>query len=106
MLKQIRQGDVLLEVVSKEPPKNLEVKEQAILAEGELTGHAHRVRGQVVEWAENDRRFFRVIGNAFGKLSHEDHDPAPVKVIEPNVTYEIIPQKELSLKGQWEKVVD
>lgn len=105
-MEQIRQGDILLVAVDKIPPEGLNVKNQVILAEGEATGHAHRLTGQVIEWTENDERFVRIIGQAFGELSHEDHDPTPVAVIEPKKTYRVIPQQETDLSGQWRKVID
>jgi len=105
-MKQIRQGDVLLEAVDKEPPQGIMVKKQVILAEGEATCHAHRLIGDVLEWTENDERFVRIIGQAFGELSHEDHDPTPVAVVKLGVTYRVILQRETDLSGQWRKVVD
>lgn len=105
-MKQIRQGDVLLVAVEKEPPQEITPRNQVILAEGEATGHAHRLTGNVLEWTEGDDRFVRIIGQAAGELSHEDHDPTPVAVVEPDVTYRVIPQRETDLSGQWRKVVD
>lgn len=106
MKDQIRQGDLLLEAVKKEPPQGILPKNQVILAEGEATGHAHRLSGDVLEWTEGDERFVRIIGEAYGELSHEEHDPTPVAVVEPDVTYRVIPQQETDLSGQWRKVVD
>lgn len=105
-MKQIRQGDILLVAVGKRPPKDLKPKRQVILAEGEVTGHTHRLTGEVLDWTEGGDRFIRIIGQAFGKLSHEDHDPAPVAVVEPETTYRVIPQQETDLSGQWRRVLD
>lgn len=105
-MEQIRQGDILLVAVDKIPPEGLIPKNQVILAEGEATGHAHQLTGQVIEWTENDERFIRIIGQAFGELSHEDHDPVPVAIVEPEVTYRIVPQQETDLSGQWRNVID
>ena len=102
---QIRQGDVLLIPVDKAPPEGLQTQEQVILAVGELTGHAHRLSGQVLEWLENGDRYVRVQGEA-GMLQHEEHDPVPVAVIQPETTYRVIPQQETDLRGQWRKVTD
>jgi hypothetical protein len=105
-MKQIRQGDILLKAVDKNPPEGLQAKKEVILAEGELTGHVHRVRAnEIYEWEENGQRYIRVIGET-GELSHEDHDPAPVNVIEPDTTYKVITQKEWDLQSQWRNVVD
>jgi hypothetical protein len=107
MLNQIRQGDVLLVAIEKKIPKGLKPKQEVILAEGEMTGHAHRLKAhEVYEWNENGQRYVHVAGQEAGELSHEEHDPSPVKVVEPGVTYRIIPQKEWDLSGQWVKVID
>lgn len=105
-MKQIRQGDILLMAVDKQPPQGLIPKRQVLLAEGETTGHTHQLSGDVLLWTEGDERFVRIIGQAFGELSHEDHDPTPVAVVEPDVTYRVIPQQETDLSGQWRKVID
>lgn len=75
-MKQFRQGDVLL--MECDPPK-LEggEKEQTggnvVLAEGEATGHAHRVRsiGAVVLWMIAAKRYLQVLQTA--TLDHEEH---------------------------------
>ena len=105
-MKQLRQGDILLVAVDKLPPKNIEARDRVVLAIGEATGHNHVLTGQVLDWTENDKRFIRIIGQAFGELFHEDHDPVPVAVVEPEVTYRVILQKETDLSGQWRRVQD
>ena len=105
-MKQIRQGDVLLVAVDKAPPAGAKEQKEVILAEGEATGHAHRLTGDILEWTEGEDRFIRIIGQAFGELSHEEHDPMPVAVVEPMQTFLIIPQRETNLSGQWRRVVD
>lgn len=102
---QIRQGDILLVPVDVEPPKNAQPVPLVVLAEGELTGHAHRLRGQVIEWNVGQQRYVRVVGDA-GTLQHEDHDPTPAAVVVPEQTYRVVPQREWSLEGQWRTVVD
>lgn len=104
---QIRQGDVLLVAVEKLPPNvNVVVKQEVILAKGEITGHAHRLMAnQVLEWEEEGQRYVRVIGQK-GKLFHEEHDPISVAVVAPNTTYKVIPQQEWDLGNQWSKIQD
>ena len=105
-MKQIRQGDVLLNAVSIKPPAGIKPKAEVILALGELTGHAHKLRAkEILEWDTGKQRYIRVIAGE-GEISHEDHDPTPVKVLEPNVTYEVIPQQEWNLEDEWQRVVD
>jgi hypothetical protein len=106
MLKQIRQGDVLLVADEAERPHNLKPKKEVILAEGESTGHAHRLKAvEVYDWSANGQRYVQVAGSP-GEISHEEHDPIPAKVVEPGITYRVIPQQEWDLSGQWKKVVD
>jgi hypothetical protein len=105
-MNQLRQGDVLLVAVEKTPPDNTPVKSEVILAEGEITGHAHRLTGLVLEWSEDGQRYIYICGSEKGKLSHEEHDPVPVAVVAPNVTYQVIQQTEWDLKNQWRKVQD
>jgi hypothetical protein len=106
MLKQIRQGDVLLVSVSLERPANIKPLTEVILAEGEITGHAHRIKAkEIYQWEAQGQWYIQVDGE-IGELSHEEHDPLPAKVIEPGVTYRIVPQKEWNLDGQWQKVQD
>jgi len=101
----IRQGDVLLLPVDVAPPKDATPVPLVILAEGEMTGHAHRLRGTVIEWSVKGQRYVRVSGEP-GTLQHEDHDPVPAAVVAPDVTYRVIPQHEWDLSGQWRKVAD
>ena len=106
-LNQLRQGDVLLVAVDTQPPKNAVGKSEVILAVGEITGHAHRLTASaVLEWEEKGQRYVRVVGDAPGALSHEEHDPTPVQVVTPGQTYQVIPQREWNLSDQWQPVRD
>lgn len=105
MAEQIRQGDILLVPVDIAPPADSTPVELVVLAEGEMTGHAHRLRGSVVEWNVGEQRYVRVMGDA-GTLQHEDHDPVPAAVVEADVTYRVVPQREWDLSGQWRRVAD
>jgi len=108
MTGQIRQGDVLLVPVDTQPPSALSPVPEAVLAWGEQTGHAHRLRGAaVLDWTDSQgTRFVRIAGGEPGSLSHEDHDPEPAPVVEPGQTYRVIPQREWDLSGQWRTVAD
>lgn len=102
---QIRQGDILLIPVDERPPAGLKPQQEVILAYGEVTGHAHRLSGAVLEWEEAGRRLVRAVGGA-GTLRHEDHDPEPASVVVAEQTYCVVPQREWDLSGQWRQVVD
>jgi len=104
---QIRQGDILLIPVAMQRPADARLTGELVLAEGEITGHAHRLRAaEVYEWHTGDQRYVMVGGSAPGTLSHEDHDPAPAPVVEPGVAYRVVPQQEWDLEGQWRQVRD
>lgn len=102
---QIRQGDVLLvPVEGVTPPTDAKTVQTAILAEGELTGHAHRLTAKqgVITWDD----FVMVPAGAPGAIQHEDHDPTPVPVVVPGVVYRVVVQREYSLNDQWRRVAD
>lgn len=101
---QIRQGDVLLVPVDVQPPNDAKMVNEVVLAEGELTGHAHRVQAEagIIQWED----MFRIRGNEHGLLVHEDHDPKPAHVVVPGQTYRVVIQHEYTLDGMWRKVVD
>jgi len=105
-MNQLRQGDILLIAVEGKIPQGIEPKTKAILADGELTGHAHTLTApEVYDWSVDGQRYVRVSGGP-GVLYHEDHDPVPVPVLLQDVTYKVIPQQETDLEGQWRKVRD
>ena len=107
---QIRQGDVLLVPDGVSPPEGTSPQTEVVLAVGETTGHAHRVSGRVLDWNDTEgRRYVRAVG-APGVLTHEDHDPIPAPVVEPDTTYRVVIQQEWDLmqqwKQQWKQVTD
>ncbi len=74
MSVQMRQGDVFLELVERLPEGSEAVKGPLVLAEGEVTGHAHRVQGGRAKLFEAaGERFLRVTARA--TLAHEEHAP-------------------------------
>lgn len=95
-----RQGDVLL-VEEPAPPSRLETKARMrgplVLAEGELTGHAHVVDDQRASLAEFPGEVFLVVEEgAPVALRHEEHDELNVM---PGV-YRVVQQRQLdSLEG-------
>lgn len=73
-----RQGDVLIVAVDEMPADAKPVgrtKRGIVLAEGEVTGHAHRIpsRHASLYRSENDARYLRVMGPAPVALLHEEH---------------------------------
>ena len=101
--KSIRQGDVLLMPVNEKIPADAKITSRVVLAEGEITGHAHVLEAErVITWED----FVVVDGDTPGALKHEDHDPNPVYVVEPGQVYRVIRQRQFNLSEQWEQVQD
>lgn len=81
----LRQGDVLLIAVRE--PKGAqfsEPKADVILAYGEVTGHAHRIKEftKVRVWDAEAERYIRAIETT--TVTHEEHAPI---TLEAGVTY-------------------
>jgi hypothetical protein len=103
----IRHGDVLIfSTVVKLPAEARMVPPGArgiVLAEGEVTGHAHRiadVAGAVLyEW--NGGRYLDVVAVAGVTLRHEEHHAVTI----PKGLHEIKIQREYSPEG-WRYVAD
>ena len=74
MTTQQRQGDVLM-VPAELPAGAVQVKTQGdvILAYGEVTGHAHRIKesAKVRMWSAGAERFLQVMKTV--ALTHEEH---------------------------------
>ena len=101
----IRQGDVMLRKVAamtdgaiKQEPTTRGV----VLAEGEVTGHAHRIfRGAVLFRDDGAGRRFVAV-NEPTSLTHEEHDEIPLSV----GVYELITQVEWSDRHAPRQVAD
>lgn len=89
----IRQGDVLLIPVSGVPKDaTREVfKGDVILAYGEVTGHAHRIKesSKVEVWSKGAARFIRAMETV--ALTHEEHGAG---TLVPGVVYRQVFQVE------------
>ncbi len=97
-MKPIRQGDVILQPVQLTEGKKLS---HLVLAEGELTGHAHRIsEGQAELYEKNGTLYLRVLSPT-ALLTHEEHNE--IKVPQGNWMVRI--QREYEPEG-WRYVVD
>lgn len=88
---QYRHGDVFLRKVSELPAGAVReaIDGDVILAHGEVTGHAHRIRERTVAlWSVAEQRYLTVDGPA--TLTHEEHGPI---ALEPGI-YEVVRQRE------------
>lgn len=86
-----RQGDVLVVSVDSIPKDASLQNGDVILAHGEATGHAHRIKHKSARVLEKDgRRYLRLPKEAI--LEHEEHEHLTI----PKGEYEIIIQREYS----------
>lgn len=103
----IRQGDVLLVPVE---PRILEgcntvdrVDGRIVLAEGEVTGHAHVVKEELSELYVADSGDVFLQNGAEADLTHEEHDTITL----PPGTFKVIQQKEYDpFKDAEQRVMD
>lgn len=87
-----RQGDVLISAVEMIPP-SATILPHCVLAEGEVTGHSHRVEGigvaDLMDFGGN--RFLRVIANSV-RIVHQEHGTITL----PRGLYRVWQQREYS----------
>jgi hypothetical protein len=87
-----RQGDVLLKKIEAVPhgAKQIEAKTNSnILAEGEVTGHAHAISALATSlWLLDKHRYLKVAEET--PLVHQEHGPIAI----PIGDYEVIVQRE------------
>ena len=103
-MKVLRQGDVLLVEVDDLPPATESEIEDSdiILAHGEVTGHAHRIKEPAKKaklWDSGAERFLQVM--EIVALTHEEHSAI---TIDPGV-YRVAIQNEYS-PGELRTVTD
>src|SRR5687768_9354181 len=96
-----RQGDVILVPIDALPTTKL-MPHRPVLAEGEITGHAHRLtRPDTAQvYADGPRLFLKVSGDT-ATIEHEEHKAITV----PKGLYEIRIQREYS-PAEIRRVVD
>lgn len=78
---QIQQGDVTIEQVSCIPKEAGKAERNGVLAEGEHTGHSHRVqpigKAKVETYELGQRLFLRIMAGDC-RVIHEEHGPITV----------------------------
>lgn len=96
-METYRQGDVLLQRISTLPADAApcKVEGDVILAWGEVTGHAHRLKPETVKpfakggvWSPTAERFIQALDGA--QLTHEEHSTITL----PAGTYRVVQQRE------------
>lgn len=101
-MEKYRHGDVLIERIEKLPPKkNLTEQKHLTLAEGEVTGHSHRISEGAGKLFKFDDRMFLKVQSEIATLVHEEHHALTL----PQGDYEIKIQREYSPEG-WRRVQD
>lgn len=94
----IRQGDVLLKSTNQISGKKLT---HLTLAEGEVTGHSHRIGdGQAELYQQGDVLYLKVISDT-ATLIHEEHQAIPI----PQGNWLVRIQREYEPQG-WRYVSD
>ena len=97
MARMIRQGDVLLVPVDRVPDAVVPVAREngrLVLAEGEVTGHAHVIEAEQAELVTADQAaelYLLVYGSDPVELRHEEHSALPVEA----GAYRVVIQREL-----------
>ena len=100
-MRQYRHGDVLISEV-KNIPSEAKALTHTTLAEGEVTGHAHRVEPERSVLYEKEGVKFLDVTEEFALLSHEEHHTLEL----PRGYYEIKIQREYDDENEWRKVAD
>lgn len=93
-----RHGDVLISKTDQIKGKKLN---HLTLAEGEVTGHAHRITEGDAELYEHEGTLFLKVVSEKALLTHEEHHPIEL----PKGDYEIKIQREYEPEG-WRYVAD
>jgi hypothetical protein len=98
IMQPIRQGDVIL--LSAEHVEGQKLP-HLILAEGEATGHTHRIaEGQAELYEQEGTLYLSVISDS-AVLAHEEHQPIPI----PKGNWMVRIQREYQPEG-WRYVAD
>jgi hypothetical protein len=87
-MKMFRQGDILFKKVPVLPDKRVE-KADRVIAEGEVTGHRHMVRGGKL-FDANGQLFVESFGEDITAIVHDEH--AEIKL--PDGFYKVVRQRE------------
>ena len=104
MAKVYRQGDVIIRAIDAKPESEMKLLPHLTLAEGEVTGHRHRItqgNAQLYQLAVGVM-YLRVLSE-FAKLYHEEHEEIDL----PKGDYEVLIEREYDwAEGLEKKVVD
>lgn len=97
-----RHGDVLI-LNPVKLPANAKQRPNKVVAEGEVTGHAHRITDGEV-W-ESDNDLFITAGKR-AALTHEEHARLPLPATGDGMAFPVIIQREYDDEQEWRQVAD
>ncbi|MBE9208105.1 hypothetical protein IQ244_16540 [Nostoc sp. LEGE 06077] len=97
-MKAIRQGDVILLPVQQVDGQKLP---HLTLAEGEVTGHKHRISQGQAELSQKDGNLYLRVVSETALLTHEEHQAIPI----PQGNWIVKIQREYEPEG-WRYVAD
>lgn len=98
-MRKYRHGDVL--ILECAAPKGGDELKHLTLAEGEVTGHSHRIVDGIAKLTRFDDKMYLKVQGEIGTLAHEEHPALSV----PQGNYEIVIQREYEPNG-WKYVAD
>lgn len=103
MAAMYRHGDVLL-ILRDDETCDLtdDTESELVVAEGEMTGHAHRVRGRGVRLRDHGHGRIRLAIAHGARIVHEEHHAITL----PPGVYEVRHQRTMSQPGVWDRVAD
>lgn len=100
--KHYRHGDVILKSIKTIPTQAKRVEGETVLAEGEVTGHAHRMdAAQAARFVLNERAYLKILTEEPAALTHEEHSRAEISALnyEKTPCYEIVIQRDYDPEG-------
>lgn len=97
-MSTIRQGDVIITAAKEIKGEKLS---HLTLAEGEVTGHSHRISDGVAELYEKDGTLYLKVFSETALLTHEEHE----KITIPQGNWLVQIQREYEPEG-WRYVAD
>ena len=95
-----RQGDVYLKKIAAVSGKKIS-EGRMVLAEGEVTGHNHVMRGQGVKFYESNGQVMVQVEKE-AELVHQEHE----KITVPAGAYAVVRQREYDLVNGVRQVMD
>lgn len=99
--KTYRHGDVIIRESGAVIPEQAKQQKDLVLAEGEMTGHRHKITEGAAELFTYNEKMHLKILSKIAKVDHQEHGLGEL----PEGNYEIIIQQEWQETG-WKKVVD